>query len=119
MRPSQVRVFSTPLDESKSKASAALAKLDMLSIQINTAKKIFIAKTSSQEFYHAPKNFSYALRNFCDKICAEVGSMKNLIIIGVGGFAREIYWHAQKAHGFGDEWRIKGFLDDKACGGGV
>ena len=37
--------------------------------------------------------------------------MKNLIIIGVGGFAREIYWHAQKAHGFGDEWRIKGFLD--------
>ena len=37
--------------------------------------------------------------------------MKNLIIIGVGGFAREIYWHAQKARGFGDEWQIKGFLD--------
>ncbi|MBR4904967.1 MAG: NeuD/PglB/VioB family sugar acetyltransferase [Selenomonadaceae bacterium] len=37
--------------------------------------------------------------------------MKNLIIIGVGGFAREIYWHAQKSLGYGVEWRIKGFLD--------
>ena len=37
--------------------------------------------------------------------------MKNLIIIGVGGFAREVYWHAQKSHGFGVDWRIKGFLD--------
>ena len=37
--------------------------------------------------------------------------MKNLIIIGVGGFAREVYWHAQKSSGFGEEWRIKGFLD--------
>lgn len=37
--------------------------------------------------------------------------MKNLIIIGAGGFAREIFWHAHKAHGFGVDWRIKGFLD--------
>lgn len=37
--------------------------------------------------------------------------MKNLIIIGAGGFAREVYWHAQKARGFGVEWQIKGFLD--------
>ena len=37
--------------------------------------------------------------------------MKNLIIIGVGGFAREVYWHAQKSHGFNTEWTIKGFLD--------
>ncbi len=37
--------------------------------------------------------------------------MKNLIIIGVGGFAREIYWHAQDSVGFGVDWRIKGFLD--------
>ncbi len=37
--------------------------------------------------------------------------MKNLVIIGVGGFAREIYWHSQKSFGFGDEWQIKGFLD--------
>lgn len=37
--------------------------------------------------------------------------MKNLIIIGVGGFAREVYWHAQKSVGFGVDWRIKGFLD--------
>lgn len=37
--------------------------------------------------------------------------MKNLVIIGVGGFAREIYWHAQSSIGYGVEWRIKGFLD--------
>ena len=37
--------------------------------------------------------------------------MKNLIIIGVGGFAREIYWSAQQAKGFNSEWKIKGFLD--------
>lgn len=37
--------------------------------------------------------------------------MKNLIIIGVGGFAREMYWHAQNSRGFGTEWQIKGFLD--------
>lgn len=37
--------------------------------------------------------------------------MKNLIIIGCGGFAREVYWHAQKSHGFGVDWQIKGFLD--------
>ena len=37
--------------------------------------------------------------------------MKNLIIVGVGGFAREVYWHAQKSLGFGEDWQIKGFLD--------
>ena len=37
--------------------------------------------------------------------------MKNLIIIGVGGFAREVYWHAQKSVGCGVDWQIKGFLD--------
>lgn len=37
--------------------------------------------------------------------------MKNLVIIGVGGFAREIYWHAQDSLGFGVDWQIKGFLD--------
>ena len=37
--------------------------------------------------------------------------MKDLIIIGAGGFAREIYWHAQKSIGYGVDWRIKGFLD--------
>ena len=37
--------------------------------------------------------------------------MKNLIIIGVGGFAREVYWHAKKSLGFGVDWQIKGFLD--------
>ena len=37
--------------------------------------------------------------------------MKNLVIIGVGGFAREVYWHAQSSIGFETEWQIKGFLD--------
>ncbi|MCR5833151.1 MAG: NeuD/PglB/VioB family sugar acetyltransferase [Selenomonadaceae bacterium] len=37
--------------------------------------------------------------------------MKNLVIIGTGGFAREIYWHAHKAQGFGVDWQIKGFID--------
>ena len=37
--------------------------------------------------------------------------MKNLIIIGVGGFAREVYWHAQRSIGYGVDWQIKGFLD--------
>ena len=37
--------------------------------------------------------------------------LKHLIIIGVGGYAREVYWHAQGAQGYNDEWDIKGFLD--------
>ncbi len=37
--------------------------------------------------------------------------MKHLIIIGVGGLAREIYWHAQDSLGYGTEWDLKGFLD--------
>ena len=37
--------------------------------------------------------------------------MKNLVIIGTGGFAREVFWHAQMASGFDSEWRFKGFLD--------
>lgn len=37
--------------------------------------------------------------------------MKNLIIIGVGGFAREVYGHAKTAKGYMSEWVLKGFLD--------
>ena len=37
--------------------------------------------------------------------------MKNLVIIGTGGFAREIFWHAQMSSGFDSEWTFKGFLD--------
>lgn len=37
--------------------------------------------------------------------------MKNLIVIGAGGFAREIFLHAQHSRGFNTDWRIKGFLD--------
>ena len=38
-------------------------------------------------------------------------ALKHLIIIGVGGFAREVYWHAQDSLGYGTEWDLKGFLD--------
>lgn len=36
--------------------------------------------------------------------------MKHLIIIGFGGFAREVYWHAQNSRGYLTEWDIKGYL---------
>lgn len=41
----------------------------------------------------------------------ELDGMKHLIIIGVGGFAREVYWHAQESLGYRREWDLKGFLD--------
>ena len=34
-----------------------------------------------------------------------------MIIIGVGGFAREVYGYAYDSLGYGEEWDIKGFLD--------
>jgi sugar O-acyltransferase (sialic acid O-acetyltransferase NeuD family) len=37
--------------------------------------------------------------------------MKNLIIIGAGGFAREVYWYAQNSVGYAQTFIIKGFLD--------
>ncbi|WP_427113992.1 NeuD/PglB/VioB family sugar acetyltransferase [Megasphaera sueciensis] len=37
--------------------------------------------------------------------------MKRLLIIGTGGFAREVYWHAQNSIGYGTEFEIKGFLE--------
>lgn len=40
--------------------------------------------------------------------------MKHLIIIGARGFGREIYNSALESYGYGTEFDIKGFLDDKA-----
>lgn len=37
--------------------------------------------------------------------------MRHLVIIGVGGFAREVFFHAKNSVGYGTEWDIKGFLD--------
>ena len=37
--------------------------------------------------------------------------MKNLVIIGAGGFGRELCSAAREAVGFGERFRIKGFLD--------
>ena len=38
--------------------------------------------------------------------------MKNLIIIGAGGMGRTIYSNALESVGYGDAFRIKGFIDD-------
>lgn len=38
--------------------------------------------------------------------------MKHLLIIGAGGFGREIYNMAPDCKGYGVDWDVKGFLDD-------
>lgn len=40
--------------------------------------------------------------------------MKKLIIMGARGFGREVYNLALQCSGYGNEYEIKGFLDDKA-----
>ncbi|WP_027397432.1 NeuD/PglB/VioB family sugar acetyltransferase [Anaerovibrio lipolyticus] len=37
--------------------------------------------------------------------------MKHLVIIGVGGFAREVFRYSMASRGYGEEWILKGFLD--------
>lgn len=39
--------------------------------------------------------------------------MKNLLIIGARGFGREVYALALESTGYGNEFKVKGFLDDK------
>ena len=39
--------------------------------------------------------------------------MKELVIIGAGGFGRTVYWQCDADYGNGREWTIKGFLDDR------
>ena len=38
--------------------------------------------------------------------------MKDVIIVGAGGFGREVYGYIEDAIKNGAQWRIKGFLDD-------
>lgn len=38
--------------------------------------------------------------------------MKQLVIIGAGGFGREVLDWARQAEAHGRDWRVKGFLDD-------
>ena len=38
--------------------------------------------------------------------------MKNLIIIGAGGFGREFFWHARESIGYGTEFKIGGYIED-------
>ena len=37
--------------------------------------------------------------------------MKELVIIGAGGFGRELFSAAREAVGFGEQFRVKGYLD--------
>ena len=39
--------------------------------------------------------------------------MKDLIIIGAGGFGRTVFWQCDADYGNHREWTIKGFLDDR------
>jgi hypothetical protein len=39
--------------------------------------------------------------------------MKDLVIIGAGGFGRTVYWQCDADYGNNREWKIKGFLDDR------
>ena len=39
--------------------------------------------------------------------------MKELVIIGAGGFGRTVYWQCDADYGNHREWTIKGFLDDR------
>jgi sugar O-acyltransferase (sialic acid O-acetyltransferase NeuD family) len=41
----------------------------------------------------------------------EVPLMKNLVIIGAGGFGREMFATAREAVGYGETFTVKGFLD--------
>ncbi len=45
---------------------------------------------------------------------SELDSMesKNLIIVGAGGFGREVYAWVRQTFDLGREWRFRGFLDD-------
>lgn len=38
--------------------------------------------------------------------------MKHLVIAGAGEFGRELYWTIQDSRGFGEEFDIKGYVDD-------
>ena len=38
--------------------------------------------------------------------------MKNVIIVGAGGFGREVYNYVEDCIKAGVQWQIKGFLDD-------
>lgn len=38
--------------------------------------------------------------------------MKNLVIIGAGGCGRELFFLAKEAYGYGEDFIIKGFIDD-------
>lgn len=38
--------------------------------------------------------------------------MKNIVIVGAGGFGREVFNHAEDCIRVGADWKIKGFIDD-------
>ena len=40
--------------------------------------------------------------------------MRHLVIVGAGGFGRELYGAALESVGYGTEFDVKGFLDERA-----
>ena len=38
--------------------------------------------------------------------------MKDIYIVGAGGFGREVLWLIQRINNVNLEWNIKGFIDD-------
>ena len=45
-------------------------------------------------------------------IDARIMAMRNLVIIGAGGFGRTVYGIALECEGYGSFYTVKGFLDD-------
>jgi sugar O-acyltransferase (sialic acid O-acetyltransferase NeuD family) len=47
------------------------------------------------------------------------GFMKEIVIVGAGGFGREVAWLVEEINAVSPEWRLVGFLDDAASGSTV
>lgn len=41
--------------------------------------------------------------------------MKDIVIVGAGGFGREIFGYVKDCISSGANWKIKGFIDDNSC----
>jgi len=46
-------------------------------------------------------------------------AMKDIVIVGAGGFGREVAWLVEEINTVSPEWRLLGFLDDMAKGSTV
>lgn len=44
--------------------------------------------------------------------CQKSSNMKDLYIIGAGGFGREVAWLVERINQINPTWNLKGFIDD-------